>query len=256
MQNEVTNAGMIHGWIQDHARHLVATYCQDINDFGLWVITKTYVTNRVAVAVKYAHSSGHLAGILADAATLAVLDLPGASWSGQMRQSCHIHHSKPGQKVVIFLKGVRYTRMWRLMTGELRRDRNPEKGRLSSSRNIFQKKGRPASKNPYAKSDPATSSDSDGSLQIARELHTTTIEGIDGHKYGIEYEIWGGGPDVHKMEGEQKEPLQASSVAESHGSSYNTSNWSYSTPLQSKKLEWLLESQCNVPNKYGLLQWI
>ncbi len=39
-QNEVTNVGMIHGWIQDHAHDLVATYCQDINDFRLWVITK------------------------------------------------------------------------------------------------------------------------------------------------------------------------------------------------------------------------
>ena len=80
------------------------------------------------MAVKYAQSSGYLTGITVDGATLATLDLSGASWSGKMRQSCHIHHSNPGQKVVIFLKGIRYTRMWRVMEGELSRDRDPEKG--------------------------------------------------------------------------------------------------------------------------------
>ncbi|KAF2122837.1 hypothetical protein BDV96DRAFT_626658 [Lophiotrema nucula] len=193
--SSVSNIAPIRPWLQQNVHRLLDMYHQDIDNHGLWIIFKTHVSKKTAIAIKQSQSSGTLGGIKVQGADLMRLDLDQASWWGNMSQiSGTRRQDRDGVKVVLFFQGYRFLRMWRWRKDELREQKKPKA--LSSSRNVLQKEGR--SKHPQqSPSDPAASDTTEdnaptgGAEQLATKLYKHTLLGKDGFVYKLEYEVWG-----------------------------------------------------------------
>lgn len=105
-------------WVKSNARALLnGPLGTDIKENGLFVVTQTYATEKVALtAWKNAESKAYF-GFGVGATGLGELS-PNVQWyTGHSESGWNVHEAEPGELKVVFVGGLAYRRLWPLPVG-------------------------------------------------------------------------------------------------------------------------------------------
>jgi hypothetical protein len=90
---------------------LIRDYGNVIENYGLWVVTKTYTSPCAAVGVLRSQSNCILGQVKLDVQSAATVGLSASSWSGQIAETSAINWStEQGGDVVVFMSGLCFRR--------------------------------------------------------------------------------------------------------------------------------------------------
>ncbi|KAL7933332.1 hypothetical protein V8C35DRAFT_305555 [Trichoderma chlorosporum] len=95
-------------WMADNTAEMMRRHGDIVKRHGIWVITKTYLTRRCAIAIIASESSAVEIGLDVDVQGLLSLT-PNSAWNSSSGTSCtEIHEDEEG--VVVFISGIYFSR--------------------------------------------------------------------------------------------------------------------------------------------------